>query len=164
MHIFLNGGSYYDYLLNGGNDNLIDKLYPWLRSFLIGWNTYAFFWVLFMYVWDCLPPLLLSLLLTGDKPFLEKVKALIVADPYLPHVLISQIVSIAGYVIVSYIKRHSNLLASDLAYQDATGLSVFFLMLHFSLTTRISDTMRIVSRKTSSNSVKRSENQQPLLV
>lgn len=76
----------------------------------------------------------------------EKFKTLVSADKYLPYLFAGQIIAIGGYVINSSIRNYTTLLRSDIAFQDATGFQVFFMMLHLSIAARINESMRIVSK------------------
>ncbi|KAJ3320661.1 hypothetical protein HDV06_005069 [Boothiomyces sp. JEL0866] len=154
MHIFLNGGNYIDYYYNGGGNNyMFTVMAPKYEKFLSQWSQYANFWIIFMFVWNCVPPILISLMfinaVAGDKSFKERLKLLIQSDPYLPYLFIAQVVSIFGFEFNRYIRKSTSLLGSDLNYQDATGLYVFFVALHISLTARINETMKIVSKPSS---------------
>ncbi|KAJ3276658.1 hypothetical protein HDV01_004191 [Terramyces sp. JEL0728] len=154
MHIFLNGGNYIDYYFNSGNNNYMYNSMPAsYEQFLVNWSKLANIWIIFMFIWNCIPPILISLMfinaVAGDKTFKRKIKLLILSDPYLPYLFLGQVIAIFGFEFNRYVRKSTPWMGSDLAYQDGTGFYVFFVSLHISLSTRINETMKIVSKPTS---------------
>ncbi|KAJ3254551.1 hypothetical protein HK103_007105 [Boothiomyces macroporosus] len=154
MHIFLDGGNYIDYYINGGDNNYMYSAMPVsYQKFLNYWFRFANFWIIFMFIWNCIPPILISLMfinaIAGDKTIMEKLKLLILCDPYLPFLFIGQFIAISGFEIIRYIRRSTTILGGDMVFQDTTCFNVFFVALHISLTTRINETMKIVSKPNS---------------
>ncbi|KAJ3311564.1 hypothetical protein HDV04_003942 [Boothiomyces sp. JEL0838] len=144
IHIILTGANYFAYYFNGSG------LVTPIVQFLTKMNKFQFLWIIFLFAWNCFVPLLISLkfvaaFVVGANNS-EKFKTLVSADKYLPYLFAGQIIAIGGYVINSSIRNYTTLLGSDIAFQDATGFHVFFMMLHLSIAARINESMRIVSK------------------
>ncbi|KAJ3253338.1 hypothetical protein HK103_000717 [Boothiomyces macroporosus] len=144
--------SYNEYLANGGDNNYMMTVNPNIINFLNNWDDASYFWIIFMFVWNCTPPLIISINLVtlkfmtvnklGKSPT-EIVKKLFQIDKYLPLLLVCQILVIAGYLILKYIKLQTPMLGNDIVYQDVTSFGTFFMIVHVVLSARINETIRI---------------------
>ncbi|KAJ3320676.1 hypothetical protein HDV06_005084 [Boothiomyces sp. JEL0866] len=144
VHIVLTGVDYFSYYFNGSG--LVTPFVDFLNRL----NKLQYLWIVFLFAWNCSVPLLISMkfltaFVEGTKNS-DKVRTLISADRYLPYLFAGQIFAVGGYVFNTMIRNYTSWYRSDIAYQDSTGFSVFFMMLHLSLAARINESMRIVSK------------------
>ncbi|KAJ3276649.1 hypothetical protein HDV01_004182 [Terramyces sp. JEL0728] len=152
VHAVCMGSSYNEYLANGGDNNYILSVDPNTANFLNSWDNASYFWIIFMFVWNCTPPLLISLKLItlkymtaskNDKSHAEVIKKLFQIDRHLPLLLAGQIAVISGYLILKYLKLQTPILRNDIVYQDVTSFGTFFMIVHVILSSRINETIRI---------------------
>ncbi|KAJ3324153.1 hypothetical protein HDV06_000694 [Boothiomyces sp. JEL0866] len=165
VHLVCVGASYLEYIFNGGDNNLIVTMDQNIAQFLSNWGEASYFWIIFMFVWNSLPPILISLYLIrlkfnsptkGDLSNLESITKLFQIDKRLPYFLAGQSFTIFGYLLVKYIRNETYILGSDIVCQDMSAFSTLLMILHILQSAKINDTIKISLRYKQSALVKTS--------
>ncbi|KAJ3320677.1 hypothetical protein HDV06_005085 [Boothiomyces sp. JEL0866] len=126
VHIGTNGANYLCYYFNGGGGTTS------FVALITNWENYEYFWFLTAFL--------------QNTSASHKVNTLMAADKYLPHLFLGQLFAVGGYIFCGLVQGNTSWLKSDIAYQDCTGFTVFFMMIHIALSARINESMKIVSK------------------
>jgi hypothetical protein len=120
-------------------------------------------WIVFMFVWDCIPPIivLLSLLRITTEKFGKRVYLLIQGDPYFCIGVLLQILNMGIYLFVDRVKETTEWLGSDRVSLSMNGFISCVLSIHavlnYVLIERMSNFIKRQTTLTTSKTIDRSK-------
>ncbi|KAJ3252203.1 hypothetical protein HK103_001770 [Boothiomyces macroporosus] len=149
LHLALFGGKYSSsYLFSGGSSPIVLNANSYVA--LQNWNSLNVYWILVVLIWNCTIPIFVAFKILAmhskSSTYWKTLVKMHKVDPRLIWFIVIQFIIFASYYTISYLRYNTNVVYSDLDYNNTSAYLWLCLITHAVLCDRVSNVLKTVSQ------------------